>query len=300
MITDEISADPESAIELGAEWGVHDFELRGYFLERVPLITPYQQQRLTEILERFPARIVAISPGIFKIPFPTATRDAFPVAAIDRVMYDHWFQLKKILDDHLNELLPRSLDFANALNVPMVIIFGFERAGEIAEFPPEEVINVLMKTAEKAKSAGVQLALENEAGYWADSGARTAAILQAVNHPNLGANWDPGNAFFAGESPYPEGYEQIAKWVRHVHFKDAFRNSLGLASFAGEGQIDWSGQIQALNRDGYDGYFSIETHLSPKIAAAKFSLDRLKKLIASAKNSSNNSMLTGGLDESNP
>ena len=31
IVTDEISADPETAIELGAEWGIHDFELRGVF-----------------------------------------------------------------------------------------------------------------------------------------------------------------------------------------------------------------------------------------------------------------------------
>lgn len=282
LLTDEISADPESAIELGAEWGVLDFELRGYFLDRVPLLTPYQQQRLTEILEQFSARIAAISPGIFKIPFPAAAHEAFPVAAIDRMIYDQWSQLKTNLDYHLNELLPRSLDFANALGAPLVIIFGFDRAGAPAGFPSDEILNVLMRAAEKAKAADKQLALENEAGYWADGGERTAAILESVNHPNLGANWDPANAFIAGENPYPDGYQQIAPWVRHVHFKDAVRDSRGIARYAGEGQIDWSGQIQALNRDGYTGYISIEPHLSPKIAAARLMLERLIKLIDSA------------------
>jgi hypothetical protein len=29
IVTDEISSDVETAIELGLEWGVRDFELRG-------------------------------------------------------------------------------------------------------------------------------------------------------------------------------------------------------------------------------------------------------------------------------
>lgn len=282
IITDEISADPESAIELGTEWGVRDFELRGYFSERIPLLTPYQKQRLAVILERFSARIIAISPGIFKIPFPSPTREVFPVAAIDREIYDRWVQQRELLDFHLKELLPRSLDFANELKIPLVIIFGFDRCGASEGLPPEEVLKVLMSAAEMAKAAGVQLALENEAGFWADSGENTAMILRAVNHPNLGANWDPANAFSSGESPYPEGYQHISQWVCHVHFKDAISDSTGVTRFALDGQIDWSGQIQALHRAGYDGYLSIETHLCPKIAAAIESLERLRKLIEAA------------------
>lgn len=39
IVTDEVSADPETAIELGVEWGVSDFELRGVGTSRVPYLS---------------------------------------------------------------------------------------------------------------------------------------------------------------------------------------------------------------------------------------------------------------------
>ena len=68
LITDEISADPETAIELGAEWGIRDFELRGYFTDRAPRLSDYQKQRLRDLLVEYQARIIAIGPGLFKVP----------------------------------------------------------------------------------------------------------------------------------------------------------------------------------------------------------------------------------------
>ena len=50
VVTDEISADPETAIELGTQWGIHDFELRGYFTDRVPVFSSYQRKHLQDVL----------------------------------------------------------------------------------------------------------------------------------------------------------------------------------------------------------------------------------------------------------
>ncbi len=64
IITDEISADPETAIELGVEWGIYDYEIRGFGNERVPLFSTYQKERLKELLNEYEVRIIAISPGL--------------------------------------------------------------------------------------------------------------------------------------------------------------------------------------------------------------------------------------------
>jgi len=279
IVTDEISADPETAIELGVEWGVHDFELRGFYSERVPLISPYQKQRLKDSLDRYSARIVAISPGIFKIPFPASDSGEFPVATIDRSLFDQWYATKQILEHHLTDLLPRSLDFANEFGANLVIIFGFDRAGADPGFPPDDAMMFLAEAAARAQDSGINLALENEFGFFADTGARSANILQAVNHPALGMNWDPGNAFLSGEKPFPDGYKQIGKFVRHVHYKDASWDSMGKPVVVEDGRIDLKGQIEALRQDGYSGYISIETHLRPKITMARSALEKLRQWI---------------------
>ena len=50
----------------------------------------------------------------------------------------------------------------------------------------------------------------------------------------------------------------------------------GQRGFRYEGVIDWPGQIEALARDGYPGFVSIEPHERPKIALARRYVERLR------------------------
>jgi sugar phosphate isomerase/epimerase len=286
IITDEVSADPETAIELGAEWGLHNFELRGYFTDRAPRFSAYQKQRLRDALDEFQARIIAIGPGLFKFACPPPSAPRLPLGWMDRASYDSWAEAKRLADYHLNELLPASLEYANELGADTVVTFGFDRAGAPPGPPPEEALNCLRLAAERASAAGLRLAIENEDGFWADTGSRTAEMVQTINHPALGINWDPGNAFFAGDDPYPTGFESVRGLVHHVHFKDAMRDANGLLYYVADGQVDWSGQIRALVADRYDGFISIETHIRPKVASARSAVERLRSLITIAQQSS--------------
>lgn len=279
ILTDEISADPETAVELGIEWGIREFELRGYFLDRAPILSLYQKRSLKQVLDRYQANVVAISPGLFKFPFPPNQPTEFPIPWLDQVYYDDWHAAHKLLDEHLNELLPKSLDFANELGAKLVISFGFARGGFPSGSPPEELLETLHTAAESAKSAGLLLAIENESGFWADTGERTAQMIRTVNHPCLVVNWDPANAFFEGDTPYPDGYEHLKGLVKHVHFKDAMKNAQDEPEYSMEGDIDWTGQLKALKADGYTDFISIETHMRPKVAAAKTALKRLRNII---------------------
>lgn len=282
IITDEISADPETAIELGVEWGIHDFELRGYFTDRVPHYSDYQKQRLRDTLDEYQAQVIALGPGLFKIAYPPKQAPRSSLGWMDMAGYENWAEAQRHVRYHLNELLPASLDYANEIGTHSVVIFGFERSGAPPEEMPDEVLNCLRLAAERAGAAGIQLVIETEDGYWADTGARSAQIVRMIDHPALGLNWDPGNAFFAGDDPYPTGYEQVRGLVRHIHFKDALRDLHGRPHYVAEGQINWAGQISALVADNYDGYISIETHMRPKLAAARAALQRLRALIVEA------------------
>lgn len=282
IVTDEISADPETAIELGVEWGLKDFELRGFFADRVPNLSAYQQQRLGEILAAHEARIIAISPGLFKIPYPLKPREQASLAWMDRAMFQTWRTLKDEVKYHQEELLPASIEFAQTLGVDRILIFSFHRGGHPAGPAPDEVKEILYNAAEQTAAANMQLLIEVEADFWADTGQRTAAMVEAIGHPALRVNWDPGNAFMAGDIPFPDGYQAVRHLVSHVHFKDAEVDSHGHRRYAVHGQIDWAGQIKALADDGYQGYISVETHLRPKVQVAKTELDMLRRLIEQA------------------
>ncbi len=103
--------------------------------------------------------------------------------------------------------------------------------------------------------------------------------MRAVGEAGLGVNWDPGNAFEAGDVPFPNGYEAIQEYVQHVHFKDAVRQPDGSVGYALQGDIDWAGQIRALHEADYQGFVSVEPHLQPKVAAARTLTARLKQLV---------------------
>lgn len=282
VVTDEISADPETAIELAAGWGIRDFELRGYYYDRVPMISAHQKRRLHELFKHYDAHVVAVSPGLFKFPFPPVESVSIPLPWLDRVYFDAWESAHKQTEEHLNELLPATIDFACEMGAQTIVSFAFSRGGTPAGPAPDLLLEYLFRAAEKVKAGGLQMAIENEVGFWADTGERTAEIVRRIGHPNLGINWDPGNAFCEGENPFPDGYSKVKDWIRHVHFKDARRLPGGGFEFAQIGEIDWEGQLKALAEDGYQGYISIETHLRPKIAAAKSAVERLLKLIPPA------------------
>lgn len=279
LVTDELSADPETAIEMGVSWGIRNFEMRGFFSDRVPLFSDYQKQQLRCILEDYDAHIVALSPGLFKMSYPPKTAYRWSFGCLDLPSYESWSDAHRQVQYHLQELLPATLDYAQELGVKVVVTFGFSRGGAAPAEPPEDVYNTLRLAAERAAASGIVLAVETEDGFWADTGERTAAMINTINHPALRINWDPGNSFCAGETPFPTGYAAIRGMVHHVHFKDAKRNTDGRADFVVDGQIDWKGQIDALTLDAYDGYVSIETHLRPKIAAARATFERLKSLL---------------------
>lgn len=279
LVTDEVSADPETAIELGVKWGIHNFEIRGFGKDRVPEFSDFQKVRLMELLEGFDARVVAISPGLFKCPYPRGSRERFPLRTFDYNLHQQWRGAQEVLRYHLEELLPRSIEYAHELGAEIIVSFGFDRGDAPAGEAPEAVLVALRDAAEQVSAAGLRLAIEVEAGFWADTGARTAAIVEAVDHPALRVNWDPGNAFEAGDIPYPDGYRAVREYVQHVHFKDVRRKADGTFEYVVHGDIDWAGQIEALIRDGYDGYVSVETHMEPKVRSARAVTERLRDLI---------------------
>jgi sugar phosphate isomerase/epimerase len=282
LITDEISADPETAIELGVSWGVRHFELRGYFTDRVPRLSGYQRHHVRAVLDDHGAEVVAISPGLFKIPYPAESPPRASLGWMDRAWYETWDVSHRLVREHLEELLPAACDYAGELGAGLLICFGFARPPSTSPSapPPNEVIDSLSAAAERAAAGGLGLVVETEAGFWADDGQSTAAVIRAVDHPALGVNWDPANVFVGGAEPYPMGYNAVRGLVRHVHFKDARSVPAGEPVYVVEGEVDWAGQIGALAEDGYDGFISIEPHMTPKVASARASLERLQTLIS--------------------
>ncbi|MDR7555562.1 MAG: sugar phosphate isomerase/epimerase family protein [Armatimonadota bacterium] len=279
VVTDELSDDLETALELAAELGLRHVELRGVGGRRVPRLDPYWRRRLPQLLARFRVEVVAISPGLFKIPLPTPVPEGFQVLRWqDREESARERRQEALLADHRTRLLEESLAFAQELGCRVVVTFGIVKTPGVT-FMPQTVVEVLAEAASTAQRAGIVLALENEHICWADTGARTAALVRQIGSPALRVNWDPGNALAAGERPYPDGYAAVRGLVAHVHVKDARRAAPDTVEWTVDGDIDWAAQLRALRDDGYEGAISIETHVRPKVAGVRATLRRVQEAL---------------------
>ncbi|WP_054311252.1 sugar phosphate isomerase/epimerase family protein [Mesorhizobium sp. 1M-11] len=283
IVTDELSDSPETAFELGLEWGVGHFELRGMHDARVPRLSPSQRRRLLRAIREFDVRISAISPGLFKIPLPPESAQSSNLAWMDREFHDAWAGAEALLRDHVERLLPESLEFAVAAGARHLIAFSFHRGGQPSGPAPGRVADLLAHAAELAQSANVSLIIENEESHWANTGALSAALIAATGAP-IGLNWDPANALIDGDIPWPDGYAACRHLVRGVHFKDARVHADNSWELLADGDVDWAGQVRALEEDDYTGCVTMEPHLWPSIASVRNALSKFKSLISMQNN----------------
>jgi len=257
IISDELSTDFQSAVEIGYEWGLVNYEIREVWLNRIPHLPRKGVDIIKQVIKRYQVNITTLSPGVFKVPLNSEE-----------------------MEIHRKKLLGETFKLAREFNIDRVIIFGVKRSPQDKEGDYQRVIDIIGEAAHLAEREGFTLMLENEAGWWADTGANTAKIVRDVGSKFLKINWDPANAFSAGEVPYPAGYRFVKKYVSNVHVKRVFKDIEGKTRYltTRKGAIDWQGQIQALAKDNYTGYIAIETHLEPKIKESKKCLEILKKI----------------------
>jgi sugar phosphate isomerase/epimerase len=242
IVTDEVSSDPETAIELISDWGIKYVEIRGVWNKRVPDIDSFEVKRLKEIIASYGVSVIAISPGVYKCRISD----------------------NAIIMNHLRERLPRSIELARELGTNIIIIFGFIQ-DSIQQWEKQfsRAVEFLRETSNYAAKEDVILALENEPAYIADTGERAANLVKSVQNDNLRVNWDPCNAYVAGEQA-SAGYEYVRDLVVHVHLKDAIiDNKTGRKTYVplGEGEVGIFNQVERLAGDGYKNFLSIETHI---------------------------------------
>ena len=255
LITDEYSADPATAFELGRQWGVEHYEIRGAYRFRAPVGPAWVADRVAAAVADYGVTITAISPGLFK---PTMRTDG----STEPISADAPAEVRR----HLDELLPAFFAFAEAVGTRNITVFALPRGDAPPDAaPPAIVIDSLAQAAERAAAGGLQLLLENGGGTWACSAEETAAILAAVGSPALKLTWDPANVAYAaldGPDPVADGYPLIRPHVANVHVKDvAVVEDQPRWCMIGDGLIDWPTQLAQLRADGYPGRLTLEPHL---------------------------------------
>jgi sugar phosphate isomerase/epimerase len=275
VIADEVSGDLETALELIRSWDVDGVELRRAGGRRYPDVNEYWRKRVPALVAEYGLPVAAISPGLFKIRYPGAPAPLHFHRSGDIEQFEREAAVERLLDHHVDVLLPASVEAAKQLGTDRIICFDFERDedGDV----PDGAVQVLRHAADVVAREGMILAIEVDLAI----SSSTAKLVRRVNHRGLRINWDPANAYRAGDDlPYPDGYTYVREFVRHVHFKDAWTNPRGKREWTLDGVIDWAGQMAALEADGFDGYISVEPHMRPQINACMRTLARIRALLS--------------------
>lgn len=259
IVSDQISPDFREAVEYGLEWGIENFELRNLTTGRIPYITNEELETVLEVKEEYGVNISAISPGLFRISLKDEE------------------QLKLELEEKIYD----SFRFADKVGTRDVIIFAFKRYPREPRSNYIQIIHILGRMTALAEKYGFRLLLENEIDYWAETGDNTAEILEQINSRYLRANWDPANAYAAGEIPYPYGFLAIRKYISNIHVKDAIKPMNGQTEWVmiGQGAVDWKGQFQAIMHGIDLKYVTIETGCKPQIECSRRNIFRINQLV---------------------
>ena len=256
VLTDEISQDFGHACEVASrEFGMGFVDLREAGGKNLMNWDAAQIADAQKVLERFKLRVACLATPIFKVDWPAAPKSRFSPTRDEFGASFTYAQQP--------ELLERAFDLARTFNTDRIRIFDFWRLED--QQPHRSAIDdVVRAAAVKAAARGVTLVLENEYACNTATGAEAARLLAAIPEKALEITWDPGNAQFRDEVPYPGGYARIPKQrIGHVHCKDAARSADGKKwewVAMGKGVIDWAGQFRALKADGYRHAITLETH----------------------------------------
>ncbi len=234
VVTDEIDEDISYALDVCRDLGVGTVELRSVDGRNIVEHSPASRAWISRLIEKRQVRVCAIAPPFLKCD---ATED----------LRRQWDQLE------------RAVSIARDVGAPLVRAFSFWRVGDPGTVTAR-LVDALRPAANVAAEAGLRLVIENEHSCNVATAAEAAAILDACRPTDLGVIWDPANeARFAPHlAGGAAGYEAIHAHVAHVHLKDV--DATGTWVRIGSGIVDHGALLAALERDGYAGSVSVETH----------------------------------------
>lgn len=175
------------------------------------------------------------------------------------------------------------IDMINELGGSFCRVLSGQKRPEIGI---EEGIDLTVSSIEEclpyAEERGITLIIENhyKDDFWeypefAQKMDIFCRVVEQINHPNFGVNYDPSNTYLAGEDPI-ELLKRVSDRVVTMHASDRYLNegtiedlrreeggATGYAKRLSHGEIgkglnDYNAIFTVLKKVGFDGWISIE------------------------------------------
>lgn len=159
------------------------------------------------------------------------------------------------------ELYKHTVELAHLMETPYIRMFSFFMPeGQDPARYRNQVMEQLGRFADYAKQNGVCLLHENEKDIYGDIAPRCLEIMQLYYGAHFQAVFDFAN-FVQCKQDTLEAYELLKPYIRYVHIKDAVW-ATGDVVPAGMGDGHVAEILKKLKDSGYQGYLSLEPHLS--------------------------------------
>lgn len=243
---DEIHEDPAIQVAVLQSLGASHIEVRSAWGVNVADFTDAHLGQLKDVLDETGMAVSAIASPIGKVDID------LPVS-------------------HEVERLRRICQIATTLDTEYVRIFSFFYGDKSHESIRDAVMERLQALAAVAEEYGLTLLHENEKDIYGDTPERVLDLIQTVDSPALRVAWDNANFVQVGvDHPFDAGYDLLKPYLEYLQVKDAL-TATGEVVPVGKGDGQLLETLRALRDDGFDGFASLEPHLSEGFALGGFS-----------------------------
>ena len=235
---DEISPDLGEQMEVMGSEDVKFIELRGVDNKNVMELTQAECEEVKRKLDGSGFGISAIGSPIGKV------------------------KIDDDFDKHMDDF-KHALDLAKFFETKHIRLFTYyPPEGEDINVHRDEVMRRMKLKTDLAEKADVVLLSENESNLFGESPENCADVIETVNSPYLKGIFDPANFILKGYKPFDRCWPLLKKHTVYFHIKDAKVGPGGGMVVAGQGD----GQIPEVLGDavasGFEGFTSLEPHLS--------------------------------------
>jgi len=211
--------------------------------------------------------------------------NAFMMNAISDPRQQYWHPSWIEPDRHYRRIridhTIRSLTLARELGAPCITTEpgGPVEPGASWSAALKLFVEGLQPVAEHAEKQGVLLLIEPEPGLLIETADQFLELMQHVDSPAIGLNFDIGHFYCVKDDPAPTVH-RLAPYIRHFHLEDIAATRVHHHLIPGEGAIDFPAVFQAIRQIGYDGWITVELYpyVDNPDDAARTALERLQAL----------------------
>lgn len=159
------------------------------------------------------------------------------------------------------ELFKHTVEIAHVMDTPNIRMFSFFMPENESYAPyKNQVMDQLGQFVDYAKANKVVLLHENEKDIYGDMADRCLEIMKEFYGDHFQAVFDFAN-FVQCKQDTLEAYEMLKPYISYVHIKDALWSDASVVP-AGMGDGNVEKILRKLKDSGYQGFLSLEPHLS--------------------------------------